>query len=142
APEQANRRIATARGHPCQTRLQDLSGKGCGTARGECAGRTWAGTPARKAEKKASSATDANGTESLRRPSVVGTARRRLGNRSDLRARRFRDGLSTDVLRRLLFAALDGVEDLLPVHRQLHRRLNAQFHGVAIDPQDFDDDAT
>ncbi|MEY2410075.1 MAG: hypothetical protein QOF48_2745 [Verrucomicrobiota bacterium] len=46
------------------------------------------------------------------------------------------------VMRRLLFAALDGIVNFLPVHRQFRRRLDAQFNGVAIDAQDFHDDVT
>src|ERR1043166_5311438 len=36
---------------------------------------------------------------------------------------------------------LDGVVNFLAMHRQLRRRLDAQFYGVAIDAQDLHDDA-
>ena len=67
-------------------------------------------------------------------------------NRCDLSNGRFRDHLCAGVEGRL-FVPLNHVVNLLAMYGQLRRCLDADFHGIALDPQDLydntaiDDDA-
>ena len=55
--------------------------------------------------------------------------------------RRLGDGRLAGI-HRSLFAPLNDIMNLLPMHRQFDRRLDPQFDRVLINAQDFDGDAS